>query len=232
MREGRLRGGLAPEVAEEMMAGHLREQARHFPVYMRVHRAHTVMLAERGIVGRADAAAILGALAEIEAAGVEGLRLDPLGDDLYLSTEARLIEGVGADVGGRMHTGRSRNDLDATVTRLAVRGDGLAALDAALELAEAVLARAEQHTTTVMPGYTHLQHAQPITLGHYLLAVLDMLLEDVERIEAALDRANRSPLGSAALAGTGFPIDRARTAELHGCDGLVKNTLVGVSSRA
>ncbi|MFN8556012.1 MAG: argininosuccinate lyase [Dehalococcoidia bacterium] len=230
--QGRLRGSMAPEVGEEMMAGYHHEQARHFPAYMRVHRAHTAMLTERGIISAADGAAILRALVELEAGGIAGLGLSLGGDDLYLTTEARLTERIGADVGGRMHTGRSRNDLDATVTRLAVRGDGQIVLEAALELAEAALARAEQHTHTIMPGYTHLQHAQPITLGHWLLAHVDIIAEDIARIEAALDRANRSPLGAAALAGTGFPIDRERTAALLGFDGLVENTLVGVSSRA
>jgi argininosuccinate lyase len=230
-REGRLRGGFAPEVADEVMADHQRDQARHFAEYMRVHRAHTVMLAECGIIAREDAAAILRALDAIEAGGLDALAMEPGADDLYLTTEARLIERVGADVGGRMHTGRSRNDLDATVTRLAVRVDGQGALEAALELGDALLARAEQHAHAIMPGFTHVQHAQPITLGHYLLAVLDMLFEDIERIEAALDRANRSPLGAAALAGTGFPINRARTATLLGFDGLAENTLTAVSSR-
>ncbi len=190
--QGRLHGGLAPEVGEEMGAGGQVDQARHFGSYMRVHRAHTVMLTERGIISREDGAAILRALGAIEAGGIESLGLVPGGDDLYFTTEARLMERAGPDAGGRMHTGRSRNDLDATVTRLAVRVDGQVALEAAVDLAGAVLEQAQAHAHAIMPGFTHLQHAQPITIGHWLLAYFDILAEDIARIEAALDRANRS----------------------------------------
>jgi len=192
---------------------------------LQLHKAHVVMLAEQEIVSEGDARAILGGLLDLERLGSSELPLDPsLG--LYLSTEKYLVDRLGPDVAGRMHTGRSRNDLSPANDRLYIRGRINEIVQALIELKEVLLRKAEVHVDTVMPGYTHhSQQAQPITFAHYLLAGHDAFSRDVRRLEQAYDVVNLSPLGGAALAGTGFPIDRERVAQLLGFDGLVENSL-------
>jgi argininosuccinate lyase len=145
-------------------------------------------------------------------------------------TEARLAEAIGP-VAGRLHTARSRNDQVATDFRLWVRDAIDQVLDALAGLQTALLARAEDHADSVMPGFTHLQSAQPVTLGHHLMAYHAMIARDVSRFADARTRMNRCPLGSAALAGTGFPIDRDATAAALGFDGPTTNSLDAVSDR-
>lgn len=194
-------------------------------------RAHAQMLAATGIVTCEDAAAIDAGLAEIAAEYENGALVeDPALEDIHMHVEARLKEKIG-DVAGRLHTARSRNDQVATDLRLWVRG----AID---ELAEALtafvrvlLARAEEHADTVMPGFTHLQTAQPVTLGHHLMAYAEMLMRDHGRFADCRRRLNESPLGAAALAGTGFPIDRDMTARALGFDRPMANSLDAVSDR-
>ena len=194
-------------------------------------RAHVAMLGRQGIVSPEDAAAIGDGLERV-AAGYEadGVPEDLALEDIHMLTEARLAEAIGP-VAGRLHTARSRNDQVATDFRLWVRGaidETLAALDA---FQRALLARAEEHADSVMPGFTHLQSAQPVTLGHHLMAYHEMAARDVSRFRDARVRMNRCPLGSAALAGTGFPIDRDATAEALGFDGPTRNSLDAVSDR-
>ena len=194
-------------------------------------RAHVAMLAAQGIVGDADAQAIhdgLGAIAEEYAGGGVPENLDR--EDIHMTVESRLAELIGP-AAGRLHTARSRNDQVATDFRLWVRDAiddvlvGLAGLQAAL------VARAEEHAATVMPGFTHLQVAQPVTLGHHLLAYHEMIARDRSRFADARARGNLCPLGSAALAGTGFPIDRDATARALGFNGPTRNSLDSVSDR-
>ena len=194
-------------------------------------RAHVAMLGRQGIVSPEDAAAIGDGLERV-AAGYEadGVPEDLALEDIHMLTEARLAEAIGP-VAGRLHTARSRNDQVATDFRLWVRGaidETLAALDA---FQRALLARAEEHADSVMPGFTHLQSAQPVTLGHHLMAYHEMAARDASRFRDARARMNRCPLGSAALAGTGFPIDRDATAEALGFDGPTRNSLDAVSDR-
>jgi argininosuccinate lyase len=192
---------------------------------LQLHKAHVVMLAEQGIVSGEDARAILGGLFDLERLGSTELSLDPsLG--LYLSTEKYLVDRLGQDVAGRMHTGRSRNDLSPANDRMYIRGRINHIVQAQIELKEALLRKAEEHVDTIMPGYTHhSQQAQPITFAHYLLAGHDAFSRDVRRLEQAYDVVNLSPMGGAALATTGFPINRERVAQLLGFDGLVENSL-------
>jgi argininosuccinate lyase len=194
-------------------------------------RAHVAMLGRQGIVGADDAAAISAGL-ETVAAGYEadGVPDDLAMEDIHMLTEARLADAIGP-AAGRLHTARSRNDQVATDFRLWVRDatdQVLAALDA---LDDALLARAEEHAASVMPGFTHLQSAQPVTLGHHLMAYHEMVARDVSRFTDNRARANLCPLGSAALAGTGFPIDREATARDLGFDGPTRNSLDSVSDR-
>jgi argininosuccinate lyase len=194
-------------------------------------KAHAAMLRDQGIIGEEDAAAILHGLdqiaAEFEAGGVsEKLELE----DIHMTVEHRLGELIGP-AAGRLHTARSRNDQVATDFKLWVRGACDEAVDAIRRLQRVLVERAGEHAETIMPGFTHLQVAQPVTLGHHLLAYFEMLRRDASRFTDARARMNECPLGSAALAGTGFPIDRDATAQALGFDRPTANSLDSVSDR-
>jgi argininosuccinate lyase len=193
--------------------------------------AHVAMLAETGIVTRADADAIAGGLRRIRAEIEEGtFPFSRALEDIHMNVEARLKDLVG-EPAGRLHTARSRNDQVATDFKLWVR-DALDGLDAELlDLQRAFVEVAERHAATVMPGFTHLQSAQPVTFGHHCLAYVEMLARDRGRLSDARRRMNECPLGAAALAGTAFPIDREMTAGALGFDGAARNSLDAVSSR-
>jgi len=193
--------------------------------------AHVAMLETQGIIPEADASAIAEGLERIEDEYARiGIREDPALEDIHMHVEARLAELIGA-AAGRLHTARSRNDQVATDFRLWVRG-AIDETEAALAAFQRVLvARAQEHADTVMPGFTHLQSAQPVTLGHHLMAYYEMLARDRSRFEAARERLNECPLGAAALAGTGFPIDRDATAAALGFDRPCANSLDAVSDR-
>ena len=194
-------------------------------------KAHVAMLGKQGIVSAEDAATIAAGLDTVATHYAEhGVEEDLVLEDIHMQTEARLADAIGP-VAGRLHTARSRNDQVATDFRLWVRDAIDQALAALAEFQAALLDRAEEHAASVMPGFTHLQSAQPVTLGHHLMAYHAMIARDVGRFADARARMNRSPLGSAALAGTGFPIDRAMTAEALGFDGPMTNSLDGVSDR-
>ncbi|MES1995005.1 MULTISPECIES: argininosuccinate lyase [unclassified Sphingomonas] len=194
-------------------------------------KAHVAMLGATGIVSAEDAAAISAGLDTVAAHYAEhGVAEDMVLEDIHMQSESRLAEAIGP-VAGRLHTARSRNDQVATDFKLWVR-DAIDEVDAALgAFQDALLARAEQHADSVMPGFTHLQSAQPVTLGHHLMAYYEMIARDRSRFADARARMNLSPLGSAALAGTGFPIDREMTAAALGFDGPTRNSLDGVSDR-
>jgi argininosuccinate lyase len=222
VRRERFSGGPARGFMSSLAA-----DERIFAADVAVDRAHVVMLDEQDIIAREDAAAVLGALAEIEAAGHAAL---PDGEDVHAAIETAVIDRVG-ERGGRMHTARSRNDEVATCIRYRLREDVLDAATATVGAREALADAAEAHTETVMPGFTHLQPAQPTTVGHYLASYESALARDTERLLDAYGRINRSPLGAAAFAGTPFDIDRERTAELLGFEGVVGNSMDAVSAR-
>ena len=194
-------------------------------------RAHAAMLGAQGIVSPEDAAQILAGLDAVETHyAAHGVDEDLALEDIHMATEARLAERIGA-AAGRLHTARSRNDQVATDFRLWVR-DAIDAVEAGLHaLQVALVTRAGEQAGAVMPGFTHLQVAQPVTMGHHLMAYYEMVERDRDRFRAARIRLNRSPLGSAALAGTGFPIDRHATAAALGFDGPTDNSLDAVSDR-
>lgn len=194
-------------------------------------RAHAAMLAKQGILSEADARAIDEGLAEVGLEIERGeLVEDPALEDIHMHVEHRLSQKIG-DAAGRLHTARSRNDQVATDFKLFVRqcvDEAIAGLDA---LEAALLGRAEQHAADVMPGFTHLQSGQPVTLGHHLMAYREMVVRDRSRFADARRRMNESPLGSAALAGTGFDLDRDATAAALGFDRPTANSLDAVSDR-
>jgi len=193
--------------------------------------AHADMLAEQGIISRQDLQDIQRGMAQIQseiAAGQFEWLLDL--EDVHLNIEKRLTELVG-DAGKRLHTGRSRNDQVATDIRLYLRNaiDDISGLLRELRLALTDLA--EQHADTILPGFTHMQVAQPVTFGHHMLAYVEMFGRDAERMADCRKRVNRLPLGAAALAGTTFPIDRERVAATLGFDDVCRNSLDAVSDR-
>jgi argininosuccinate lyase len=193
--------------------------------------AHVRMLAETGIVTRADAARIeeglLTVLSEIEG---DRFEFRTALEDIHMNVEARLKEIIG-EPAGRLHTARSRNDQVATDFRLWVRDQADAAVAGIAALQRALLQQAEAGADWVMPGFTHLQTAQPVTWGHHMMAYVEMLGRDAGRFRDARARMNECPLGAAALAGTGFPIDRHMTAAALGFDRPMANSLDAVSDR-
>jgi argininosuccinate lyase len=198
---------------------------------IRASKAHAAMLADAGIITKADAKEIARGLDQV-LGEIEGgkFNFSRALEDVHMNVENRLKDVIGA-AAGRLHTARSRNDQVATDFRLYVR-DQIDGLDGAIANVQRALAeKAEAHSATVMPGFTHLQPAQPVTFGHHLLAYVEMLARDRGRLADARKRLNECPLGSAALAGTSFPIDRHMTAEALGFDRPMANSLDGVSDR-
>ncbi|HEX7126711.1 MAG TPA: argininosuccinate lyase [Thermodesulfobacteriota bacterium] len=202
-----------------------------FDVEAWIHLAHALMLGRRRIVSRGDVRRIVKAILELSEAGPEALDVDFTQEDLYSYVERWLVGRLGPEVGGRLHTGRSRNDLHTTSWRMALRASVLETLNALADLRETVIRLAARHVDTVMPGYTHTQHAQPITLAYYLLSVADLLARDHRRLRAALAETDRCPLGSGALTTTAFPIDRVWTARALGFAGVLEVGYDGVSAR-
>ena len=194
-------------------------------------KAHVAMLGKQGIVSQDDVQAISVGLDRIAGEyAANGVPEDWDLEDIHMTTESRLAELIGP-AAGRLHTARSRNDQVATDFRLWVR-DAIDQVDAGLaELQKALVARAGEHADSIMPGFTHLQTAQPVTLGHHLMAYYEMIRRDRSRFADARARLNESPLGSAALAGTGFPIDRDATAQALGFERPTNNSLDAVSDR-
>lgn len=193
--------------------------------------AHATMLGQCGIISKSDSEKIIdglkGILTDIENGSLE---MDMTAEDIHMFIEAELTKRLG-DVGKRLHTSRSRNDQVALDIRLYLRDEIKEIKALVLKLADVLCNMAQKHTETVMPGYTHLQRAQPVTLGHHLMAYAQMFLRDLGRIEDTLKRMNECPLGSCALAGTTYAIDRNMTAEALGFDRPMLNSLDGVSDR-
>jgi len=193
--------------------------------------AHAEMLAHVGLISKEDLRAIEQGMAQIrKEITANSFQWSLALEDVHLNIEKRLTDLIG-DAGKRLHTARSRNDQVATDMRLWVRATIDELQQALAELKSALLQQAEQHAATIMPGFTHLQVAQPITFGHHLMAYVEMFSRDRERLQHCRSRVNQLPLGAAALAGTSYPIDRARVAKRLGFDGLCQNSLDAVSDR-
>ena len=193
--------------------------------------AHATMLGEQGIIPKADADAIVeglkSILADVEAGKVE-FELDA--EDIHMNVEKLLTERIG-EAGKRLHTGRSRNDKVALDCRMYVKESAKEAISYQRELCETLLAIAKAHAGSIMPGYTHMQRAQPVTLGHHMMAYFQMFSRDMQRMKEVYQHADVCPLGCGALAGTTYPLNRARTAELLGFSSVALNSLDGVSDR-
>jgi len=220
-----------PDAVLEAINASIDFDRRFYAQDIRGSKAHVAMLAAAGIVSQEDAAAIAQGLDQVLAEIESGrFTFSRALEDIHMNVESRLAEIVGP-AAGRLHTARSRNDQVATDFRLFVR-DALDALGASLlRLQQALVEKAETHAGDVMPGFTHLQSAQPVTFGHHLLAYVEMIGRDRGRLADARKRLNESPLGSAALAGTSFPIDRDMTAKALGFDRPTANSLDAVADR-
>ncbi|MCR4925655.1 MAG: argininosuccinate lyase [Clostridiales bacterium] len=193
--------------------------------------AHATMLGKCGIITDEDCKKIVEGLKQIKDEIINGkLEIDMTAEDIHTFIEGELTSRIG-DAGKRLHTARSRNDQVALDIRLYLKKECDEVVNQIKELVNVLADKAEEYSQTVMPGYTHLQRAQPIVFGHHLLAYAEMFLRDISRIEDAKNRMNYSPLGSGALAGTTYPIDRAYSAELMGFAGYTNNSLDGVSDR-
>ncbi len=193
--------------------------------------AHAAMLGAKGIIGAGEAEKIIEALGGILADLDSGaLSIDMTSEDIHMFVEAELTRRIG-DTGKRLHTARSRNDQVAVDLRMYLRDEAAAVVDGLRALIGAVLEQAEAHKAVILPGYTHLQRAQPVTFGHHLMAYAMMFLRDITRVRDAVLRMNVSPLGCCALAGTTYDTDRRMTAEALGFDGVMLNSLDGVSDR-
>ncbi|HMB44328.1 MAG TPA: argininosuccinate lyase [Candidatus Methanoperedens sp.] len=227
LRRGRLQ--VAPDQDIMRFTSSMEADKKIFNADIEVDKAHVVMLKEQRIISDRDCSAILSGLEKIQKDGITAL--DTSYEDVHIALEARLIEMVGEDTGGRMHSGRSRNDEVATCIRLTLRMELLCLLEEAIDLLGTLIKTAGKHQETIMPGYTHTQHAQPTTLAHNLLAHANAFMRDIERIRSAYGHTNQNPLGVAAFASTGFAINRKRTTELLGFDSAFENSMDAVSTR-
>lgn len=196
-----------------------------------INMAHAMMLDKEGIIPHDEAARLFKGLIDMYEKGSGALKLDPRFEDYYFNVEKNLIADIGIEVGGRLHTARSRNDLHSTLARMNIRDRVIKLFPMVLELRSILLRLSEENREVFLTGYTHMQPAQPISLGHYFTAIGGALERDYERLEAALGRLNKSTLGGGAFAGTSFDIDREYVADRLGFSGIVANSLDAVASR-
>jgi len=197
---------------------------------MAIHYAHLVMLASQRIVSAEDAHAIRVALDAVSAIDLRAARYDGTCEDFFFYVQRLIINACGEDAAGRLHTARSRNDIDMTMYRMRQREFILELVGASFDLRARLLDLADRHRETVFTVHTHTQRAQPTTVAHYLLAMVEQLERDAARLRAGYERTNRNPLGACAITGTGFPIDRALTSDLLGFSGPTGNTYGSIAT--
>jgi argininosuccinate lyase len=197
---------------------------------MAIEYAHLVMLAEQGIIPRDEAAAIRKALDGISEDDIRKVRYDGTYEDLFFYLDRLIVAGCGEDAAGRLHTARSRNDIDMTMYRMSQRQLILTVIDGVLALRRALIPLADRYREAVFAAHTHTQPAQPSTIAHYLQAVIEQLERDTVRLKAAYASTNQNPLGACAISGTGFPINRERTRELLGFDETTCNTYGSIAT--
>lgn len=228
LRSGRLKGKMTADAVS--FTSSLEFDKRIFNADIKCNIAHTTMLKEQGIIPSEDADKIVEALQALEVEGIDALEWDMSVEDIHMALENYVTNRIG-EVAGFMHTGKSRNDQVATDLRLVLKEEIEIIEEDILNFLDTLIEMASTHTETIMVGYTHLQHAQPTTFAHHLLAYANEVKRDYERLNDAKKRVDLCPLGSAAMTGTGFNIDRERTAELLGFGGVMENSMDGVSSR-
>jgi len=190
-----------------------------------------VMVVEEGIIARGKGAKILEIMLEMDEMGSTRFPFEEGKGNIYLNMESYLLEKLGEDLGGWAYVGRSRLDYEATIRRIYVRDELVKVIRGILKLIGVMLRRAAEHSSTIMPGYSHLQHSQPCTFGHYLLAFVDAFLKDIERLKGAFGRTDLNPLGAAAAAGEALGLNRSRTTELLGFNNFLENSREACFSR-
>jgi len=223
------KGGRIPSTRSDVVdfISSLPSDERLLSSVIEINMAHVVMMVEEGIIPRSVGVQLLKALQGVQ----EEVKPRRGVEDVHVAVEEAVIGKVGVEVGGNLHMGKSRNDQVSAAIRMELRRSLLQIMGEIVALQEAILLQAQSHVETIIPGFTHLQPAQPTTLGHYLLAHVDGLDRSLERLVEAYFRVNLSPMGAGALAATSFPINRERVAELLGFDGLLENSIDAVGSR-
>lgn len=231
MRE-RMKSEPSEVVCKYLFAPAIKEDNDHsFDNMALINMAQAMMLDKEGIIPHDDAQKLLKGLVDMYEKGPAALKLNPKYEDYYFNVEKNLIADVGIEVGGRLHTGRSRNDLHTTLARMNIRDAVLKLMPDVLKLRSILLKLSSKNTETILTGYTHMQPAQPISLAHYFTAVAEAIERDYERFEAAFRRLNYCTLGGGAFAGTSFPIDRDYVAHSLGFTASVYNSLDAVAAR-
>ena len=221
----------APVYSETVLAVNFEDAKKHFlAALLEIHAAHTLMLSRQGIIPESDARVCLAAIEGLDRGAILAARYDGRCEDLFFYVQDLLVQMCGEDAAGKMHTARSRNDIDLTLYRMQLRLEVLRIAEETAQGRQVLMELAEAHTDTVMPAHTHTQPAQPTTLAHYLLGAVEFLGRDVQRLRAAFATINRSPLGACAITTTGFPIHREYTARLLGFDGLQENSYGAIAA--
>jgi len=217
--------------AETVLEANFEDAKKYFlDALLEIHAAHTLMLARQGIIPKADACLCLEAIAKLERPAILAARYDGRSEDLFFPVQNLPIPACGEEVAGKIHTARSRNDIDLTMYRMRLRREILQIVAETASVRDVLLDVAASHVETIMPAYTHTQPAQPTTLAHYLLAAVEFLGRDLQRLRAAFTTVNRNPLGACAITTTGFPIDRHYTARLLGFEGLQLNSYGAIAA--
>jgi argininosuccinate lyase len=221
----------APVYSATVLAVNFEDATKYFlEALLEIHYAHTLMLAKQGIISAAEAAVCLRALGSLDRDAIRKVTYDGSSEDLFFYIEGRLSAGCDPEIIGKMHTARSRNDIDITLYRMGYRRELLGLVEGLVKVEQLLLHLAEKHVGTLIPAYTHTQPAQPSTLAHYLMAAVEFIGRDIRRLQAAFATVNKSPLGACAITTTGFPIDRHYTAELLGFEGLQVNSYGAIGS--
>lgn len=209
---------------DELLKPIFYDQKEHlFDAMFMIHKAHTTMLGEQGILTEEETSQILAGVDYVEKLDRKDIEYSAAYEDLFFLIESQIGDKIGDDLAGKMHIAKSRNDMGEAMYRIVLRGYLNDAIKNAEQLAEAILYQAENHVHSIMPAHTHTQPAQPTTFGHYLVAIYDNLQRDIHRLKQAYHTVNQSPMGAAAITTTGFPINRERMVELLGFDGLIEN---------
>lgn len=221
----------AQSYKDNVLADCFADAKEHFlDAYHQVDLAHAVMLGEQGIVSEAELKEILKALIELDFDGIRGREYDGTFEDLFYLLQQEIAKLCDPDIAGKLHTARSRNDIDVTIYRLHLRQDCLNLMRSAMDLRRVFLDLASQHHETLIPAYTHTQPAQPSTMAHFLLAMAENVGRDIKRLMRAFENMNYCPLGAGAITTTGFPINRHRVAELLGFTAPTVNSYGSIAS--
>jgi argininosuccinate lyase len=224
-----LRGGRIGSVRKDVVefTSSIKSDKKLLEAIIKINQAHVAMLMEQKIINQQHGAKLLQALTELD----PEMKLDPSIEDVHLAVEEEVNKKVGVETGGNLHIAKSRNDQVATAIRMELRENLLDLMNCVTELQDALIELAEEHTETLVPGYTHLHPAQPVTFAHILLAYVDGLERSLKRLEETFPRVNMCPMGAGAIATTSFPINRDRTAELLGFSKVLENSIDAVGSR-